>query len=261
MKKRNIFIGILKVAPVLPLFFLISCFSWKMPEKSFFIISYNNVQIIPASSGRPYPYSLQVQSFNVQRLFNRQNIVYRYSPQKIQFYELQQWAVKPEYMMTDVVLKHFENSKLFNRVGIDFLETRPDYRLQGTVDALEKYDSGDIFFAHLAMSFKLMRVGDGTQVWSYSFDQRKQVFQKDMVYTIIGLSSILQTQMDIVIGQMDSLFLGMKNPSGVPALIPQVPAPAVKTDTAPTGTSKPANDIDESQFKIIPEKNIERKPK
>ena len=205
MKKRGLKLGILCGITL-----MLACSLGRIPTRNYYIISYTPVSKTPATSNRPYPYSLQIGRFEVQRIFNRQNILYRYSPNQIQYYEIQQWAVRPDYMIGDMVFKHLEASNLANRVGIDFFDTRPDFRIEGSVEALEKLDAGDIYFAHLSMSFKMLRTADGAQVWDYSFNQRKQVFQQEMVYTIRGLSSILQSQMDVVVNQLDSLFYTMQ---------------------------------------------------
>jgi len=224
-----------------------ACSFSSIPTKNYYIINYTPFPHVPAASKRPYQYSIQVGRFEVQRIFNRQNIIYRYSPQQIQYYELERWAVRPDYMITDMVFKHLEASNLTNRIGIDFFDTKPDFRIEGTVEAIEKLDAGDLFYGHIAMTFKMLRVQDGEQVWNYSFDQRKQVYSKDMVHSVQALSSILQSQMDVVVTQLDSLFLSTE--SGAPRtkkteIIPQETAPEEKTDM----------DIDESAFEIIPEK-------
>ena len=230
---------------LITLFF--ACSFGSIPTKNYYIINYTPFSNVPATSSRPYQYSIQVGRFEVQRIFNRQNIIYRYSPQQIQYYELERWAVRPDYMITDMVFKHLEASKLTNRVGIDYFDTKPDFRIEGTVEAIEKLDARDLFYGHIAMTFKMLRVKDGEQVWNYSFDQRKQVYSKDMVHSVQALSSILQTQMDVVVSQLDSLFLSTV--SGAPLtekteIIPQETAPEDTTST----------EIDESAFEIIPEK-------
>ena len=216
---------------------ILACSIGRIQTRNYYIISYTPVSKVPVTSKRPYPYSLQIGRFEVQRIFNRQNILYRYSPNQIQYYELQQWAVRPDYMVTDVVFKHLETSSLTNRVGIDFFETRPDFRIEGTVEALEKLDAGDIYFAHLAMTFKMLNVKNGEQVWEYSFDQRRQVFQDEMV------------------NQLDSLFLAMA--TGLPQEIFNSTGPSEK----PTKTESTSEDLDESAFEIIPEKKEEQEEK
>lgn len=240
--------------PVLAALLLIdSCgFGSKIPPRNYFKIDYPQEKMAPVESGRPYPYSLQVQRFDVQRIFNRLNIVYRFAPQELRWYEYQQWADRPDYMVTDIVYKHLESADLFNRIGTEFLETRPDFRLEGTVDALERFDAGDLIFGHLAMSFKMVRTGDGQQVWEYSFDERKQVYQKEMLYTVIAISQIMQSRMNSVVSQLDSLFTSMsggalkERPAGV-----QAPKKAL-ADTAGVKKMEPG-------YEIIPETRIKRK--
>ena len=248
MEKRGLKLGILCGITL-----MLACSLGRIPTRNYYIISYTPVSKTPATSNRPYPYSLQIGRFEVQRIFNRQNILYRYSPNQIQYYEIQQWAVRPDYMIGDMVFKHLEASNLANRVGIDFFDTRPDFRIEGSVEALEKLDAGDIYFAHLSMSFKMLRTADGAQVWDYSFDQRKQVFQQEMVYTIRGLSSILQSQMDVVVSQLDSLFYAIQTGKreGITSFKePSEKKPEVKSE-----------DLDETDFEIIPEKRLQREEK
>lgn len=225
----------------------------QVQTRNYYMLSYTPATQFSASSLKPYNYSLQIGRFEVQRIFNRQNILYRYSPHQIQYYELQQWAVRPDQMFADLVLKHIEVVKLVRQVGADFFDSRPDFRLDGVVEALEKFDSGDLFFAHLAMSFKLLRVSDGVQVWDYSFDKRRQVFQPEMVYTVRGLSAIFESEMNVVAGQLDSLFLVIDTGASRPDS-----TQVVTTPEAPQSTGQPpvkmGDGVDESTFEIIPEK-------
>ena len=248
MKKHR-----LKLALLLATALIAACSMGKIPTRNYYIISYNPIPKAPVNSERPYPYSIQIGRFDVQRIFNRQNILYRYSTNQIQYYELQQWAVRPDYMVEDMVFKHFEASNLTNRIGVEFFDTPADFRLEGSVEALEKFDAGDLYFAHLAMSFKMLRISDGSQVWDYTFDQRRQVYQEEMVYTIRGLSSILQAQLDFAVNQIDSLFYsmqpGMENEFIIPKDITEE-KPAVSSDG-----------VDESDFEIIRDKNVPQEDK
>jgi len=233
--------------------FVMSCglLGKKPPTRNYYILSYTPENRAATADRTSYPYSLQIQQFEVQRIFSRQNIVYRYTPQELKWYEYQQWAVRPNYMFTDLMYKHFAASGLFNRVGTEFLETRPDFRLEGTVDALERLDAGDIIFGHLAMSLKMVRTVDGVQVWETSFDDRKQVYQKEMVYTVLALSQILQSRMNAAIADIDSLFSASGALRAVPAngMKPGVIAPVDSIIRKP----------DASGYEIIPESRIKRK--
>ncbi len=246
--KREMSVRYLIQGTTIAVILCVAC-SWgrSLPTRNYYTMNYTPVPNVPAKSKRPYPYAIQIGRFEVQRIFNRQNIMYRFSPHQIQYYETERWAVRPDFMIKDMVFKHLEASNLTNRIGVEFLDNKPDFRIEGTVEALEKLDAGDLFFGHLAMTFNLHRVEDGEQVWNYSFDQRRRVYSGDMVYTVQTLSSILQSQMDMVVGQIDSLFLSMVK--GVPFVrnVEDVPDAPVQTDTTDVN-------IDESAFEIIPEK-------
>ncbi|MHB9030402.1 MAG: ABC-type transport auxiliary lipoprotein family protein [Candidatus Latescibacterota bacterium] len=226
-----------------------------MPTRNFYVLSYQTAPAVAAGSNRPFPYSLQVQRFDVQRIYNRQNIVYRFAPQELKWYEYQQWAVRPDYMVTDLILNHFENAGIFNRVGMEYLDARPDFRLEGVVEALERFDAGDVFYGHFAMSFKMVRTGDGQQVWEYSFDERKQVYQREMVYTVIALSQVFENQMNTVVGQIDSLLatMGEDFPRQERPVVTSTPAPGTAGgDSVKTNAPDPG-------YEIIPESRTRRK--
>jgi len=218
-----------------------------IPTRQYYIINYTPNTKFAAGSLRPYPYALHIGRFEVQRIFNRQNIIYRFSPNRVQYYEIERWAVRPDEMIKDMVFKHFEASQLTNRVSLDFLDSQPDFRIEGTVEALEKYDAGDLFYAHLAMTFKMINVKNGEQIWNYSFDRRRQVYSKEMVHTVAGLSIILQSEMDVVVGQLDSLFYSID--TGKPLVRESVSSSqkSALEDSTESG-------VDESAFEIIPEK-------
>lgn len=238
---------------LIPVLFL-SCglLGSKPPTRNYYILSYNLPQKA-VNSPVPHLYSLQIGRFEVQRIFNRQNIAYRYSANRLQYYDFQQWAVRPDYMISDLVFKHLDSAGIFNRIGTEFLDAKPDFRLEGTVDALEKFDAGDIFFGHLAMSFKMVRADNGQQVWEYSFDERKRVYQPEMVYTVVAISHNLQEQMNIVVSQIDSLMSVMNG--GASRKVQPAPVPQNQTagqDTTVIRMKTPG-------YEIIPESRINRK--
>jgi len=250
--KKNIVGFALAVSALLVLALLMSCgfLGTTLPIRNYYMISYTPQLKTSVISQRPYPYSLQVERITVQRIFNNQKIVYRFSPEELQYYDYDQWAVRPEYMFTDLIMKHLEASGIANRIGTEFLDVKPDYSIEASVDAVEKYDATDLFYAHLAMSFKMLRVSDGQQVWEYSFDQRKQVYQKKTVYTVIALSTIMQAQMDSVVTQLDSYFLALKS-----GISPQPGTPKTVKPAAADTMFVPTN----KGYEIIPEQKIRRK--
>ena len=176
------------------------------PSRHYYTIDYLPRKIRLEGSGRPYPFKVQLKRFEVLRMYDRSQIVFRYSPNELKYYLYKNWAMKPGDMIMDRVEAHLLSANLFDELRREFLDAYPDYRLEGTVDALEKYEGGDLFFAHLAMTFRLVRQEDRKEVWRYAFDERKKVYEPDMVYTVIALREILETEMINVIRELDRIF-------------------------------------------------------
>jgi len=216
MDKRLIFLVV-----TLGLSLWIAC-SKPPPSRHYYTIDYLPRPIRLEGSGRPYPFKVQLKRFEVLRMYDRSQIVFRYSPNELKYYLYKNWAMKPGDMIMDRVEAHLLSANLFEELRREFLDTYPDYRLEGTVDALEKYDGGDLFFAHLAMTFRLVRQKDRKEIWRYAFDKRKKVYEPDMVYTVIALREILETEMIHVIRELDRIFQGIMGHAGE--------APSVRQD-------------------------------
>lgn len=101
-------------------------------------------------------------------------------------------------------------------VGIAiFFERRPDYVLSGSIKAIERFDSGDLWAAHLVMRMELVRQADGKVIWQTDFDDEKQVFSPAMVHTVSALSVILGQQMKTAIESIDFKFSNQQRPASV----------------------------------------------
>ena len=162
------------------------------------------------SSERPYSAIVELEPFKVSRAYNRKEIVFRRSELEIRFDKHHAWAVRPPDMITDTIGQYFENASLFTHMGRDFLEDRPDYKLSGSVKAIERYDSGDLWFARLAMSMQLVDARDSKVIWRGDFDAERQVYNPGMVYVIQALREILRQQMEKYIYEIDLVLLKMK---------------------------------------------------
>ena len=127
-------------------------------------------------SERPYSAVVELEPFKVSRAYNRNEIVFRRSELEIRFEKHHIWAVRPPDMITDTIEQYFDNASLFTHLDRDFLEDRPEYKLSGAVKAIERYDSGDLWFARLSMSMQLVDAKDSKVIWRGDFDEERQVY-------------------------------------------------------------------------------------
>jgi ABC-type uncharacterized transport system auxiliary subunit len=148
------------------------------------------------------PATVRVRQLDITPAYDTERIVYRYSPYEFQYYNYMLWAVKPQKMITDMLIRHLQHAKLFADVSLDYGEHRPDFEIFGTMHAIEELDSGDEWFAHLAFSLRMTRFRGEKIVWSHDVNVKKQVYNKSPVYVVKALSELMETEMEKVVSSL-----------------------------------------------------------
>lgn len=205
------------------------------PTRRYYTLSYP-IERDPATESRPplHPVQLRVRPFRVGLPYDRPQIVYRQSPFEFQYYVYQLWAAKPQRMLRELVQSHLESARLAAEVTRDYGERLPDYELVAEVLAVEEYDSGPVWYGHLAMRFELVRFSDKMPLWNYDFDRKRKVYDKQPVYVVRTLSDILADEMARVTAELDRVISGDRGVAQTLAL----PPPPVD-DEAPRKAARP----------------------
>jgi len=203
----------------------------KLPQRRYFKLPIEPWRSSVENSERPYPFRVQVKSFEVPRAYDRTHIIHRRDQYELQRDNLHHWMERPGDMITDAVRQYLRRADLFIYVGgdRDFFEHRPDYVLSGSVKAIEHFDSGDLWAAHLEMAMELVRQGDGKVIWQTDFDEEKQVFSPGMVHTVSALSVILGQQMKTAIEEIDFKLRNKQRPAPTEQTAPSVRDTALQT--------------------------------
>ena len=189
----------------------------KLPQRRYFKLHIEPLRGSVEDSERPYPFRLQVKGFEMPRAYDRTNIILRRDQYELRRDNLHYWMERPSDMITDAVKQYLRQADLFTYVGgdRDFFEHRPDYVLSGSVKAIERFDSGDLWAAHLVMTMELVRQADGKVIWQDDFDEEKQVFSPAMIHTVAALSGILGQRMQKAIGEIDFKFSSKQRPAPI----------------------------------------------
>ena len=207
------------------------------------------------NSQRPYKAVVQLRTFDIAGSYEQNEIVYRSSLYELKRDPLHVWSQRPREMITDVVEEYLKEAQLFTRLATeqDLLDQRPDYVLSGTIKALERFDSGDRWFARLVLSMQLVRREDSQVIWRGEITpaDELEVFNPDMQYTVQALSEILRRKMEQFIREIDSIFLNMQ--SARQGLLSQAPAPGDSARTARTDTAAAERKIPD-YYELIPGK-------
>jgi ABC-type uncharacterized transport system auxiliary subunit len=193
---------------------LIACCG-TIPVKQYYVLNYMPTALTGRLLASPYPFTVRLKDLDIEDAYNRPQIVYRQSPFELRYYFYKIWAVKPSRMITDLVQKHLASVNFVSHVIRRYDEgLKPDYELAGVVEAVEEYDSDQLWFAHLAIRLTLTRLNDGRVLYSRVFDNRKRVYQYSPDNVVREMSAILEFIINQAIHDMDAVFAREYGASG-----------------------------------------------
>ncbi|MCL1955958.1 MAG: PqiC family protein [Fibromonadales bacterium] len=215
---------------------LVSCgFFGGVKENSYYQLDYvpTPKEMLSESS---YPYSVRIKDFDVSEAYRRNNIVYRQSPFQLRFYNYELWAVKPEYLVSDMLFRHLSAAKVFSDVRRSIDVEEPDFTISGTIRALEEYDNQDEWYSHLAMNMHLQENRTKRVLWSREWDYRKKVSNLETIYVVRGLSELLEYINNEAIADIDSVINSIAgNPKTKPLPVERIKDPVELEVLPPPG--------------------------
>lgn len=183
---------------------LVSC--TKMPVKQYYVLNYSPSATRDRLNPGPYNCTVRLRTFVTEEAYTKPQIVYRQSPFKLQYYVYRVWAVKPERIITDLFQKHILTSNLVSNVVRRLDEGhRPEYEIAGILEAIEEYDSEELWFAHIALRINITRLSDGRIMYSRRFDHRKRVFKQEPEYVVREMSALVEYIFTQTIHDFDSI--------------------------------------------------------
>lgn len=149
-----------------------------------------------------FPFTLRIGKAQIAKAYERIDIAHRFSLHEMHYYKSEQWAIKPDKMITDLIIRHFSHSGLFLEVIDRYYDKLPHYELQTEIMAVEKYNDGASSSAHLAIKFRLIDFQTQKVIWTYQFDETKPIFFDQQIYLARALSDVLFEQMEIIIDNL-----------------------------------------------------------
>lgn len=167
---------------------LSGCFGARRTERRYYVL-----HLAPprADSNARIRGLLRVRNLNAESTYDKFQIVVRKNPYELSYRDTDVWAVKPNRMISDLLARRLQEYGLFSAVNRELGAQRPDYRLGGDLHAVELYDSGDKLYAHLALTLSLANFRTGDVMWTYSFDERRDVPSLKFSHAVRTLSELL----------------------------------------------------------------------
>lgn len=179
----------------------------ELRERRKFIIEAVPLRLSLPNSERPYQYRVLLESFSVSRFYERDQIIYRLSPEEIHDDRYNTWAVRPSDMLTDAVASYVKQAQLFTDARQEFLDVAPDFTLSGSVRAIERFDSGDRWYVRLDVGLQLVDRANQI-VWTKDFEPvEEEVFDADPVFAVQAMRELVRYNMERVIRDLDRTLL------------------------------------------------------
>ena len=202
----------------------------------------------PAKSfEKPFPIKLRVADLGVSRSYRREELVIRTDAHELTFVRARRWSEPVERMISMLVRQQVKRSGIAAEVQDETSTTDADFVLGGEIEAVEQLEDGRDRFAHLAVTFRLLRVHDDTSVWTFRTDTRRPVSGASSRSTARVLSDILASQTDQALADLATFLTDptAPRPAAIPPPEPTVAAPE-ESLLGPDETSA-RNDLPELQ--------------
>ncbi|MCK4980050.1 MAG: membrane integrity-associated transporter subunit PqiC, partial [Candidatus Delongbacteria bacterium] len=143
----------------------------------------------------PFDIKVEVQNFEMNRIYDRNPIVVRQSLHQLKFDSKNEWALRPDKSIPELLVYHINSLNLFKECKTDFFTTSPDYYISGMISNLEIYKSKEVTFAHVNVTMEL-RDRNRNILVKYEINKKTELENPDISFFIKTVSDILKTETD-----------------------------------------------------------------
>lgn len=185
--------------PLLLVLLIVSC-AYPPLDRNYYSIEYNPVPDDPRLVlDTPLPYNVQIPNSRISRVYDRSQIVFRYSAHRLEYSANDLWALRLSSAIPDVLTRHFNRYNIFIQTQRDFLVERPDYEVITFVNNIEMLRSEQYRAVNLNMDMFLRRGDDLTYLVRHSFAREYELYTDDVEIFVQNLSRILKEENDVFI--------------------------------------------------------------
>jgi ABC-type uncharacterized transport system auxiliary subunit len=138
---------------------------------------------------------LAVREFGCPEFLCEGRLVYRPTPEEVEFYEYHRWAMDPRQAITQYVVEGLRAQSIFKSVAVE-RGSQGAYTLNGRIERLEEVDQGRDVRAICTISAQLLDSRTRSIVWSHTASETIQVEKRDIRGVVSSLSSAARTAAD-----------------------------------------------------------------
>lgn len=158
----------------------------------------------------PFPYTIQVKDFKIDKTYDNSRIVIRQSAHEVYYDRWSLWARRPQDAMSALIINHIRALNLVTECKKTFLDQRPDYIITGTIHNIEKYVSdlplNEFQRADIRMTIQLLREKTNNTVVSYEVKRYAPLYTESMSFFAKTLSDTLKNEITIFLRKVQEYF-------------------------------------------------------
>jgi ABC-type uncharacterized transport system auxiliary subunit len=151
---------------------------------------------LPAPPDPPVPEkahtALAIREFRAPTYLRQGPIVYRTSPEQINFYAYHRWAMDPRDFVTNSIVERLRASGVFARVQTYNGSRDVDYVLSGRLDKLEELDYQGSVKVQVAISAEVTSIATGATVWSNAVSEIGDVNKRDVPAVVSEMNRTME---------------------------------------------------------------------
>ncbi|MBV9770954.1 MAG: membrane integrity-associated transporter subunit PqiC [Bryobacterales bacterium] len=211
MRRRNQTVGI-----VLPLMLLsLAGCAGKVQYPSYYVL---DVPVPPSSKvEKPVFASIAVREFRAPSFLKEGPIVYRPTPEQIDFYDYHRWAEDPRRVVTRAMVQEIRARGLAESVELFDGRGTPECLITGTVDHLEEVDKGANVSIEVGLSARMINVRTGELLWQDTTTKTATLDKRSVAGVVSEMSQELGSAVNSLVSSIEdhrstvSLSLGSSN--------------------------------------------------
>jgi ABC-type uncharacterized transport system auxiliary subunit len=148
--------------------------------------------------------SLAIREFRAPNYLRQGAIVYKTSPEQIDFYAYHRWAMDPRDFVTNAVVERLRASGAFARVQTYNGSRDVDYVLRGRLEKLDELDYQGSVKVEAAISAEMTSIATGAVVWSNTVSETGDVGKRDVPAVVSEMNLTMQRAIEKLVAPLSA---------------------------------------------------------
>ena len=146
--------------------------------------------------------TVAIGEFRAPNYLKQGAIVYKPSPEQIDFYVYHRWAANPCEFVTDSVIERLRASGNFARVMSYDGRSGAEYVLSGRLEKLEEIDYAGSVKVEVAISAQMTNLATGLTVWANSVSEVGDVNKRDVPAVVSEMNHTMERAISKLLSPM-----------------------------------------------------------